>query len=473
MHTPNTPTPRDFSPFSRSRVRDISLVMAVATAYHWNMRMAVVGAILAAAGIALQTWSKAALRRNKQLNAKGPYALCRHPFYLGNFLFDVGLCFLSGNGWLVGAYPLIFAAGYYSTFRHEERILRGLFGDAHSQYCRSTPMLRPDLTGLFRHWHAPCSWRVLGVERQISRAIRLAAYPPAVILAARVWDRPAVVFGDTSLSLLMAIAALALLSRFAYVSIENPSSRSIGTIVAASAVHWGTMISAVLPLVLALALEQDAADVLLAGCFSFAVLGLGGCLHQLTPGAPSHIGTRLAVALAQSGILAFGLWINQLLWLFPLPAALLVAGTLVRGPATRLSPRLPLPLVRVAGAAMLTLGIATMAFATPALPGLVDPVSEAMLRVVGPGEKITVLYDRDFTVYGDEEWLGRFVTIDDLRLRLDAPVLREEFLLVDAGDLHDLRLVLPNRLHLEARIRSWFDEYRLLRVLCTPETREG
>lgn len=462
-----------FSPFSRSRVRDISLAMAVATAYHWNIPMAVAGMVLTMAGIVLQTWSKAALRRNKQLNSKGPYALCRHPFYLGNFLFDIGLCSLSGNIWLVGVYPLIFTAGHYSTFRHEERILRGLFGDGHIQYCRSTPLLRPDLKGLFRHWRAPCSWQVLAKERQISRAIRLSAYPLALTLAARTWHRPVSVFDGASLTLLMVVGALALLSRFVYGSIEKPSARSIGTDFAALVVRWGTLISAVLPLVLALALEQDTDDVLLSGCFSLAALGLWGCLNPFAPRAPLQARNRLAVALAQSGILACGLWINQMLWLVPLPMALLLAGVLFRRPATGLSPELPLRVVRVAGAAMLTVGVASMAFATPAFPGLTDPVSEAVHRVVGPGDRVTVLNDRDFAVYGEEEWLGQFATLDDLTLRLDSPVARETFLLVDPDDLRDLRLRMPDRLHLEVRIRSWFDEYHLYRVLDTPKTLEN
>jgi len=68
----------------------------------------VLGLAVILPGIVLHVWSKATLRRKRELATRGPYALCRHPFYLGNALYDLGLCVLSGNWLLLLMYPLGF-----------------------------------------------------------------------------------------------------------------------------------------------------------------------------------------------------------------------------------------------------------------------------------------------------------------------------------------------------------------------------
>jgi len=208
--------------FPRSRVRDLALLLAVATAYHWNVPMAVTGTCLVVLGIALQTWSKAALRRNRKLGSDGPYAICRHPFYLANFAFDLGLCVMSGNLWLVALYPLLFWIGYRPTIRYEEALLRQLFGKAHVAYCERTSPLLPSLVGVMRRWRSPCSYAVMLQERQVSRAIRLLALPLLVALAARTWKVPASLLSDPSLGLLLGTVTLTFAGHLVYRMVEKP-----------------------------------------------------------------------------------------------------------------------------------------------------------------------------------------------------------------------------------------------------------
>lgn len=209
--------------FPRSRVRDLALLLAIGTAYHWNEGMAIAGISLVLVGLALQSWSKAVLRRNRELGTNGPYAICRHPFYLGSLVFDLGLCMLSGNWWLVAAYPVIFWLGYGPTIRYEENLLREVFGQAHVVYSQHTPRLFPNLLGLFRRWQATCSLQVLLRERQVSRAIRLLALPLWVVLAARTWNSPASVDSDASLGLIAVAVTLTLLGHLVYRVIEKPA----------------------------------------------------------------------------------------------------------------------------------------------------------------------------------------------------------------------------------------------------------
>jgi protein-S-isoprenylcysteine O-methyltransferase Ste14 len=52
----------------------------------------------------------------------------RHPYYLANYLIDTAFCLLSGNSYLLLAYPFLFFWSYGPTFRKEETALKGRHG---------------------------------------------------------------------------------------------------------------------------------------------------------------------------------------------------------------------------------------------------------------------------------------------------------------------------------------------------------
>ena len=130
---------------TRSRLHDLSLLSAVLLASRATTAALVAGAAVWAVGVAFQIWSKAALKRTDVLSTTGPYAICRHPFYLANALFDLGICVMSGNPWLVALYPFAFAAGYLPTIRKEEAALSALYPEAYAEFRRTTPMVLPTL----------------------------------------------------------------------------------------------------------------------------------------------------------------------------------------------------------------------------------------------------------------------------------------------------------------------------------------
>jgi protein-S-isoprenylcysteine O-methyltransferase Ste14 len=80
-------------------------------------------------------WSIVArTRQDHQLVTSGPFALVRHPIYLGMLLFLLSLAAATGHERaLVLAVP-VFAVGTLVRIRSEEALLRAQFGDAYQDY---------------------------------------------------------------------------------------------------------------------------------------------------------------------------------------------------------------------------------------------------------------------------------------------------------------------------------------------------
>jgi len=129
----------------RGNLRDIVIVLAVASAFfipvHYSL--VIVAMVLLAAGTLLHIITKATLIRNRVLCTEGVYRICRHPYYLSNFIVDASLCLLSGNIYLVLAYPFLFFWAYGPTLRFEEQKLAGIHGEAVHEYLLSTPQIFP------------------------------------------------------------------------------------------------------------------------------------------------------------------------------------------------------------------------------------------------------------------------------------------------------------------------------------------
>jgi protein-S-isoprenylcysteine O-methyltransferase Ste14 len=93
-----------------------------------------------------RNWSLVArTRSDHELVRTGPYALVRHPIYLGMLLFELALAVALGH-WLqlVAAIPL-FLIGTRMRTDAEERLLEQSFGDAFRQYRDSTPAIFPKI----------------------------------------------------------------------------------------------------------------------------------------------------------------------------------------------------------------------------------------------------------------------------------------------------------------------------------------
>jgi hypothetical protein len=102
-----------------------------------------VGSLLILAGSGLRLWSKGYLQQNKVLTTGGPYRWTRNPFYLGNALLDLGICFIVNRVDFFLIYLLLWLYIHYRTILSEEKRLNDLFGENYLLYKSQVPRLIP------------------------------------------------------------------------------------------------------------------------------------------------------------------------------------------------------------------------------------------------------------------------------------------------------------------------------------------
>jgi protein-S-isoprenylcysteine O-methyltransferase Ste14 len=138
---------------TRSNVRDIVILCSFASSliYNHSVTTETIGFCLLALGCFLHIVAKGILVRNVVLCNKGIYAIIRHPYYLANYLIDSSFCVLSGNPYLVAAYPFLFFWSYGPTLRTEEKFLASKYGDSFQEDSFNIPQVFPDKASL-KHW---------------------------------------------------------------------------------------------------------------------------------------------------------------------------------------------------------------------------------------------------------------------------------------------------------------------------------
>ena len=117
------------------------------------------GVALVLAGPAFAFWSARTLGRHFDMEVevheghevvdRGPFAIVRHPIYLGIAIHFIGACLATGNGLLIAGTVLATFPALYLRAAAEERLLRESLGPAYDAYARRVPMLipRPFRTG--------------------------------------------------------------------------------------------------------------------------------------------------------------------------------------------------------------------------------------------------------------------------------------------------------------------------------------
>jgi protein-S-isoprenylcysteine O-methyltransferase Ste14 len=114
--------------------------------------LAIAGAFVSLAGAALAGWAKAQLGRlftahlgvkeNHTLVTDGPYAIVRHPIYLGVILFALGTAGV-WNSVAVAGLAVALTICFAVQLRIEEQIFAAHFGSAYEEYRRRVPALLP------------------------------------------------------------------------------------------------------------------------------------------------------------------------------------------------------------------------------------------------------------------------------------------------------------------------------------------
>jgi hypothetical protein len=168
---------------TRRILRDIIILLSGGSSFFFPVtktRILLAGLFLVA-GTLMHFLSKGTLVRNEVLCTKGIYAVVRHPYYLANYLIDTAFCLLSGNSYLLLAYPFLFFWSYGPTFREEETVLKGRHGKHWVDYILATPPVFPDRLSITRIGRLLDGFSLNRVSRrEIARIVRF--YGVSVIL---------------------------------------------------------------------------------------------------------------------------------------------------------------------------------------------------------------------------------------------------------------------------------------------------
>ena len=106
-----------------------------------------IGLALAVAGHIFRIYAAGFIHKNKQLASTGPYALVRHPLYLGNFLILIGFTVASANLYVVAGVIVFFLVWYPAAIAYEDSKLEKIFEDEWRDWSKS---IRAIIPGRFR-----------------------------------------------------------------------------------------------------------------------------------------------------------------------------------------------------------------------------------------------------------------------------------------------------------------------------------
>ena len=121
----------------------------------WPQVAAIVGLVLALAGVILTVWTKRCLgaffsttlgvKRDHQVIQTGPYRWVRHPMYSSLLLVILGGALVYNSGAVIVLLAIPFAGFFYWQSAVEERLLVKHLGEAYLQYRARTGRLVPRL----------------------------------------------------------------------------------------------------------------------------------------------------------------------------------------------------------------------------------------------------------------------------------------------------------------------------------------
>ena len=102
---------------------------------------------MAVAGQLFRIYAAGFIHKNKQLATTGPYALVRHPLYLGNFLILIGFMIAAANLYVAIAVILFFLIWYPAAVAYEDSKLEKIFEDEWRDWSKN---IRAILPGAFK-----------------------------------------------------------------------------------------------------------------------------------------------------------------------------------------------------------------------------------------------------------------------------------------------------------------------------------
>jgi protein-S-isoprenylcysteine O-methyltransferase Ste14 len=127
----------------------IGLLLVAVCAYFANLDKGFVmlGLALAVAGQIFRIYAAGFIHKNKQLATTGPYALVRHPLYLGNFLIMIGFTIAAANLYVTLVVVLFWLIWYPAAIAYEDAKLERIFEDEWRAWSKN---IRAVIPGRFR-----------------------------------------------------------------------------------------------------------------------------------------------------------------------------------------------------------------------------------------------------------------------------------------------------------------------------------
>jgi len=144
------------------------LLLARPTLTSWILGFAVV-----AMGEGLRLWASGHIHKSAEVTTTGPYAMCRHPLYLGHYLVATGFCVTGASLPAFIIVSLSFFVIYLPTWKNEEQNLVNLFGDTYREFMAVTPAMLPRWNS--KVFGGSFSWALVKQHREWKHATMLLA----------------------------------------------------------------------------------------------------------------------------------------------------------------------------------------------------------------------------------------------------------------------------------------------------------
>ena len=106
-----------------------------------------VGLAMAFIGQVFRVYAAGFIFKNKQLASSGPYALVRHPLYLGNFLILIGFTLAAANLYVAIGVIVFFLIWYPAAIAYEDSKLENIFEEEWREWSKN---IRAIIPGRFR-----------------------------------------------------------------------------------------------------------------------------------------------------------------------------------------------------------------------------------------------------------------------------------------------------------------------------------
>ena len=111
-----------------------------------NVTSLAIGAGLVVIGQLIHFISAGYLVKKEEMVTAGPYRFTRNPFYVGNLLYDIGICVMANNPYIALIYlPLFYLIVIPRRIRKEQAFLADKFGADYKAYCQKVPVFLPRL----------------------------------------------------------------------------------------------------------------------------------------------------------------------------------------------------------------------------------------------------------------------------------------------------------------------------------------